>query len=84
MKKQIRNVVYSVSATRTFKSDNPSPGKETWDSEDTLKVLASDAEDAIRRVRDHYDREDKDDGSFKRRTLFVIDSVVAGETLNIW
>lgn len=84
MEKRTRNVVYSVSTTRTYKSEDPSPGKETWDLVDTLKVLATDAEDAIRRVRDYCDREDKGDRTIKRRTQFVIDSASAGETLDIW
>lgn len=83
MKKRNRNRIFEVSTTRTFKSDNPSPGKEMWDSDDTTDVLAADAEDAIARVRDHFNREDKGDGAIKRRTAFIFNSVTEGKTLDI-
>jgi hypothetical protein len=84
MKKSNRNVVYAVTSTRTYKSEDPSPGKETWEQTDTLYVLASNAEDAIARVRQHWDRDDKYDGFIKRRTLFLIDEVRQGNVLDIW
>lgn len=83
MKKRERNTVFDVASTRTFKSEDPSPGHETWDSEDTTVVLASDAEDAIGRVREFWNRDDRADGTIKRRTAFVINSVTHRATLGI-
>lgn len=83
MKTQKRNIVFHVSTTRTFKSEEPSPGKETWDSEDTNVVLAADAEDAIKRVREYLDRDDKRDGTIKRRIAFTINSVAQHDTILI-
>lgn len=77
-----RDTVFYVSTTRTFKSEDPSPGHETWDAEDISVVLAADAEDAIGRVREYLNRDDKSDGSMKRRIAFVINSVKDGETLS--
>lgn len=76
-----RNIVFSVSTTRTYKSEDPSPGKETWDAVDRTEVLATDAEDAIARVRMYFNHEDK--GTLKKRTRFVVDSVAQGATLDI-
>jgi hypothetical protein len=78
-----RNIVFSVTSTRTFKSDDPSPGKETWDSDNTQYVLATDAEDAITRVREFWNRDDKGDGTIKRRTAFVFNGVSEIATIDI-
>ena len=83
MSKSKRNIVFKVGSTRTFKSEDPHPGKETWDSVDFTVVLAADAEDAISRVRAYWDRDDKFDGTIKRRTAFVFDSVTQVEAVDI-
>lgn len=83
MKKRNRNRIFEVSTTRTFKSEDPEPGKETWDSDDSTTVLATDAEDAIARVRDYWNRDDKSDGTIKRRTAFIFNSVAEGKILDI-
>lgn len=83
MKKRERTTVFRVSTTRTYKSQDPSLEKETWDLADTTSVLATDAEDAIKRVRDYSNADDKSDGTIKRRTAFIFNSVVEADKLDI-
>lgn len=83
MKSGKRNIVFYVTSTRTFKSEDPQHGKKTWDSTDTNIVIATDAMDAITRVREFWNRDDKEDGSINRRTAFVFNSIVEHETIDI-
>lgn len=45
-----RNTVYCVNYTAVFKGE---AGKEDWDTTDSVKVLACDAEEAISRIKTH-------------------------------
>lgn len=78
-----RETVFNVSTTRTFKSEGSSPGNKTWDLVEKTSVLAVDAADAIARVREYFNRQDKGDGTIMRRTAFIFGSVIEGETLTI-